>query len=206
MEFAARDLTAAQKYKLLSGFIIPRPIAWITSLGEGGVVNAAPFSFFNVFAEEPPVVMIGFNRRPDGTLKDTIRNIDRTGEWVVNIADEPLAEAMHRTSGVFPADVSEAEIEGLALAKSAVIAPPRLRDAPFSLECRTMQAIDIGTERRLVLGEGLHLHVRDDVIDPATLRVRDENYFPIGRLYGNRYVRTRDRITFPPAKGGPVGG
>jgi flavin reductase (DIM6/NTAB) family NADH-FMN oxidoreductase RutF len=205
MDFAARDLTPAQRYKLLTGFVIPRPIAWITSLGPTGVVNAAPFSFFNVFGEDPPVVMIGFNRRPDGSLKDTVLNIERAGEWVVNIADEPLAEAMHRTSGIFPSDVSEAEAEGLALAKSVAVAPPRIRDAPFSLECRTMQVIDVGTERRLVLGEGLHLHIRDDVIDPATLRVRDENYFPIGRMYGNRYVRTRDRITFPPAKGGPVG-
>ena len=201
MHIAARDLTPAQRYKLLTAFIIPRPIAWVTTIGPTGVVNAAPFSFFNVFAEDPPVVMIGFNRRPDGGLKDTVRNIEASGEWVVNIADEPLAEAMHRTSGLFPADVSEAEAEGLALEKSIVVAPPRIRDAPFSLECKTMQTIEIGTERRLVIGEGLHLHMRDDLIDTATWRVRDEKYFPIGRLFGDRYVRTRDRLNFPPAKG-----
>jgi flavin reductase (DIM6/NTAB) family NADH-FMN oxidoreductase RutF len=198
MHYASRDLTPAQRYKLLVGFVVPRPIAWVTTLGPTGLVNAAPFSFFNVLAEDPPLVVISFNRRSDGLIKDTVRNIERSGEWVVNIADEPLAEIMHRTGGEFPSDVSEVEKFGLATAPSVDVKPPRIRDAPFALECRTWQVIDVGSERRLLLGEGVHLHIRDDVFDPSNLRVRDEAFVPIGRMFGDRYVRTRDRVVFPP--------
>ncbi|HEX9462808.1 MAG TPA: flavin reductase family protein [Alphaproteobacteria bacterium] len=201
MQFSAKELTPAQRYKLLVGLVVPRPIAWITTLGPSGTVNAAPFSFFNVVSDDPVLVIVSINRRANGSLKDTLVNIDRSGEWVVNIADEKLGEAMHKTSGDFPPDVSEAEVVGLALAPSVDVAAPRIQGAPFSLECRTWKVLEIGPERRLLMGEGLRLHVRDDVIDPATLRLREDAFFPVGRLYGDRYVRTRDRYTLPPAKG-----
>jgi flavin reductase (DIM6/NTAB) family NADH-FMN oxidoreductase RutF len=95
MEYAANDLKPRDRYKLLAGFILPRPIAWVTTVGPTGVVNAAPFSFFNVFCEDPPLCMFASNRRPDGRQKDTAVNIERTGEFVVNMTDEPLALAMH---------------------------------------------------------------------------------------------------------------
>src|SRR5215510_15227958 len=88
MEYAASDLSQRERYKVLISFVLPRPIAWVTTIGPTGVVNAAPFSFFNVFAEDPPLIMIAVNRRPDGRVKDTAINIERTGEFVVNIADE----------------------------------------------------------------------------------------------------------------------
>lgn len=201
MNVAAAALTPAQRYKLLVALIVPRPIAWVSTVGETGVVNLAPFSFFNVFCEDPPLVMIGINRRPGGRLKDTLANIERAGEWVVNIADESLTEAMHRTSGEFPPDVSEAEVTGLAMAPSVQVVPPRVAAAPFALECRTWQMLDVNGDRRLVIGEGVHLHVRDDLFDPATFRIRDDRFFPVGRMFGDRYVRTRDRLQFPPAAG-----
>ncbi len=199
MNAAASELTAYQRYKLLVALVVPRPIAWTTTLGAAGAVNVAPFSFFNVLGEDPPLVIISFNRRSDGRLKDTFVNAERTSEWVVNIVEEALAETMHRTSADYPPEISEAEATGLALAPSVAVKPPRIRDAPFSLECRLRQVIEVGDDRRLLLGEGVHFHVRDDLFDPATFRIRGEKFFPVGRFYGNRYVRTRDQFNFPPA-------
>ncbi len=201
MQIAPDELTAPQKYKLLCGLVVPRPIGWLTTLHPSGEVNAAPFSFFNMVSEEPVLVIVSINRHPDGQLKDTFANIERTGEWVVNIADEPLAEAMHQTSGNFPPGVSEPAVVGLELAPSVKVAPPRIVRSPFSLACRTWRILELGPTRRLVIGEGVYMHIRDTVIDPATLRIREDSFFPVGRLYGDRYCRTRDRFTLPPAKG-----
>src|SRR5260370_13600474 len=102
MQYAASDVNPRDRYKILTAFVLPRPIAWVTTLGPTGVVNAAPFSFFNVFAEDPPLCMFAVNKRPDGRLKDTCLNIERTREFVVNLTDEPLAPAMPHSSGHFP--------------------------------------------------------------------------------------------------------
>jgi len=112
MEYVPGDLSPRESYKVLTSFVLPRPIAWVTSLGPGDVVNAAPFSFFNVFCEAPPLCMFAVNLRPDGRTKDTLVNIERTGEFVVNIADEALALAMHETSGDFPPEVASPIISG----------------------------------------------------------------------------------------------
>jgi flavin reductase (DIM6/NTAB) family NADH-FMN oxidoreductase RutF len=199
MDAAASELTAHQRYKLLVSLIVPRPIAWTTTLNPAGSVNVAPFSFFNVLGDDPPLVIISMNPRPGMRLKDTLVNAQRTGEWVVNIVDEALAETMHKTSAEYPAGVSEAEATGLALAPSKAVKPPCIRDVPFSLECRLRQVIEVGETRRLLLGEGVHFHVRDDIFDPATFRIRGERFFPVGRFYGNRYTRTRDQFELPPA-------
>ena len=199
MDAASADLTQRQRYKLLTALIVPRPIAWTTTLSDNGAVNVAPFSFFNVLGDDPPLVIISINPRPGARLKDTLVNAQRTGEWVVNIVDEALAETMHKTSAEYPVGVSEAEATGLALAPSRAVKAPRIRDVPFSLECRLRQVIEIGETRRLLLGEGVHFHVRDDLFDPATFRIRGERFFPIGRFYGNRYARTRDQFELPPA-------
>ena len=97
MQYTPDELTDRERYKVLTGFVLPRPIAWVTTIGANGVVNAAPFSFFNVFSEDPPLCMFAANARPDGRVKDTVVNIQRTGEFVVNLTDEPLARAMHET-------------------------------------------------------------------------------------------------------------
>jgi len=115
MEYASDDLTLRERYKVLTTFVLPRPIAWVTTVGPTGVVNAAPFSFFNVFCEDPPLCMFGVNLRPDGRVKDTVTNIRRSGEFVVNIADEPLARAMHDSSGDFPPDIGEPDFLNLIL-------------------------------------------------------------------------------------------
>ncbi|WP_448042293.1 flavin reductase family protein [Bradyrhizobium liaoningense] len=201
MDYAASDLTPRERYKVLTSFILPRPIAWVTSLGPTGVVNAAPFSFFNAFCEDPPLCMFAANRKPNGQDKDTFLNIQRTGEFVVNIADEPLARAMHESSGDFPPEIGEPDYLGLKLAPSAKIAVPRLADTPWAMECKLWKMIDVNNDRRLIMGEGIHFHIRDELWDPEAMRVHMDRYHPIGRMFADRYCRTDDRVVFPAAEG-----
>ena len=201
MDYAASDLTPRERYKVLTSFILPRPIAWVTSVGPTGVVNAAPFSFFNAFCEDPPLCMFAANRKPNGQDKDTFLNIQRTGEFVVNLADEPLARAMHESSGDFPPDIGEPDHLGLKLAPSTRIAVPRLADTPWAMECKLWKLIDVNDDRRLIMGEGIHFHIRDELWDPETMRVHMERYHPIGRMFADRYCRTDDRVVFPAAEG-----
>jgi flavin reductase (DIM6/NTAB) family NADH-FMN oxidoreductase RutF len=201
MQYAASELTPHERYKLLISFVLPRPIAWVTTIGPTGVVNAAPFSFFNVFAEDPPLCMFAINKRPDGRIKDTWTNIQRTGEFVVNLTDEPLAQAMHESSGDFPPDIGEPDYLKLGLAPSAAIKPPRLAAAPWSLECRIWQVINVKDDRQLIIGEGVHFHVRDELWDPKAMRVLMDKYQPVGRMFADRYCRTNDRMLFPTAEG-----
>jgi flavin reductase (DIM6/NTAB) family NADH-FMN oxidoreductase RutF len=201
MQYAVSDVNDHDRYKILTAFVLPRPIAWVTTVGPTGTVNAAPFSFFNVFAEDPPIVMFAVNKRPDGRIKDTWTNIKRTGEFVVNLTDEPLARAMHDSSGDFPPDVGEADYLGLKLAPSVDIKAPRLADAPWSMECKTWQVINVKDDRQLIMGEGLRFHIRDELWDPKAMRVHMEKYHPIGRMFADRYCRTDDRVIFPAAEG-----
>ncbi|MBR0788056.1 flavin reductase family protein [Bradyrhizobium manausense] len=201
MEYAASDLTPRERYKVLTSFILPRPIAWVTSVGPSGVVNAAPFSFFNAFCEDPPLCMFAANRKPNGQDKDTFLNIQRTGEFVVNLADEPLAKAMHESSGDFPPDIGEPDYLGLKLAPSSKIAAPRLADTPWAMECKLWKMIDVNDDRRLIMGEGIHFHIRDELWDDEAMRVHMDRYHPIGRMFADRYCRTDDRVVFPAAEG-----
>ena len=201
MEYAPENLAPRERYKVLTSFVLPRPIAWVTSLGPTGVVNAAPFSFFNVFAEDPPLCMFAVNRRPDGRVKDTVVNIERTGEFVVNIADEALARAMHDSSGDFPPDVGEPNYLGLKLAPSTKIATPRLADTPWAMECKTWKTINVKDDRQLIMGEGINFYIRDELWDREAMRVHMDRYHPMGRMFADRYCRTDDRVLFPAAEG-----
>jgi flavin reductase (DIM6/NTAB) family NADH-FMN oxidoreductase RutF len=197
MRFDLAELSAADRYKLLGCLIVPRPIALVTTQSPEGRVNAAPFSFFNVFAEEPPLVVLGFGISPTGGTKDTTVNIRETGAFVVNLVDEPIAGAMNLCAIDFPPEISEIEVAGLELSPSREVAPPRIAQAPVNLECRRYVTLEVARERYLVIGEILVVHVRDGLIDPATLRVDRDAYAPIGRLFGGGYVRTHDRFEMP---------
>ena len=201
MDYAASDLTPRERYKVLTSFILPQPIAWVTSMGPTGVVNAAPFSFFNAFCEDPPLCMFAANRKPNGQDKDTFLNIQRTGEFVVNLADEPLAKAMHESSGDFPPDIGEPDYLGLKLALSSKVAVPRLAETPWAMECKLWKMIDVNDDRRLIMGEGIHFHIRDELWDDKAMRVHMDRYHPIGRMFADRYCRTDDRVVFPAAEG-----
>ena len=181
---------ADRAYPILAGLVTPRPIAWVTTLNEDGSVNAAPFSFFNVMGDDPPLVIFAPGDRPDGTPKDTALNCARTQEFVVNLVDASVAEVMNRTSATHPYGVSEAEHESLATLPSSTIAPPRLADAPAALECRVHSIQMIGTNR-LVLGIVHRVQVREEFFDAEKLRVRGEKFHPIGRMsVPNWYCKT----------------
>ncbi|MCZ8374452.1 MAG: flavin reductase family protein [Beijerinckiaceae bacterium] len=189
LDFVFADVDKATRYKLLSGVIVPRPIAFVTTLNEDGVVNAAPYSFFNVFSDDPPLIVLGLQRKPDRTVKDTTRNIELTGEFVVNMVDEPLAAAMNDAAADFPPGISEPEVLGLALAPSNTTRVPRLAAAPFALECRKTMSLAFNASRELLIGEVTGLHARAGVLDTGTLRVDFAAYRPVGRLFGDLYTR-----------------
>ncbi|MBV8927154.1 MAG: flavin reductase family protein [Bradyrhizobium sp.] len=201
MEYAPDQLAPRERYKVLTSFVLPRPIAWVTSISQSGLVNAAPFSFFNVFCEDPPLCMFAVSRRPDGRTKDTLVNIQRTGEFVVNIADEPLARAMHESSGDFPPDIGEPHHLGLNLAASSKVAVPRLADTPWAMECKTWKEIVVNGDRVLIMGEGINFYIRDELWDREAMRVHMDRYHPMGRMFADRYCRTDDRVVFPAALG-----
>ena len=201
LSFKFADLAPRQRYKLLCGLVVPRPIALVTTLSPAGVVNAAPFSFFNVFSENPALIVLGLQHNEDGSPKDTTRNIHVTGEFVVNLVDEAIAEAMNLTSLDFPPEESEPILAGLGLAASAQVKPPRLEAAPAAFECRRAVGMAFGPQRELLIGEVLGVHVREGIVDPATLNVDFAAMRPVGRLCGNMYARQRDmfelkRVTY----------
>jgi flavin reductase (DIM6/NTAB) family NADH-FMN oxidoreductase RutF len=177
-------------YKLLIGSVIPRPVAWVSSLSPDGVLNLAPFSFFQAVCEDPPTIIVSVGRRPEGEWKDTARNALASGEFVVNIVNMDVAEQMNRTSGDYPYGMSEFEIAGVTPAASQLVRPPRVAEAPSALECRLAQTVNLGQAPHgnlLLFGEVVSFYVRDDLyangrIDAARLR-------PLGRLAGNQYLK-----------------
>jgi flavin reductase (DIM6/NTAB) family NADH-FMN oxidoreductase RutF len=187
-------LTEYQRYKLMASLIVPRPIALVTTLGETGVVNAAPFSMFNMLGEEPPIVMISINRMKDGALKDTANNIVRTKEFVVHLSDEAMAEQMHRCGDRLPPDVSELAAVGLTTLPCNFVKPPRIAQAPVAFECTLWETLETAS-RQIFIGEVRWLHARDDLIDTETWRVRLQNYFPVARFGASFYVTTRERFS-----------
>lgn len=190
---AFADLDPRERYKLLCATVVPRPIALVTTLGRNGVVNAAPFSFFNVFSEDPPLVVLGLEHKPGPVLKDQTRNIAQSGAFVVNLVDEDLAEAMNVCAFDFPTEVIEIDAAALRLSPGVDVAVPHVAQAPFALECRRTVSLAFGAHRELLVGEVLRLHAREGMIDPYLLRVTDA-YRPVGRLFGEAYARQRDRF------------
>lgn len=184
------------RYKLLTGIVIPRPIAFVTSVSTTGVVNAAPFSFFNLVSDAPPVCVVGIDPRPDdGSLKDTAANILSGGVFTVNLVDEALGERMNLCATNFPPGVSEVEAVGLATLPGTAIKVPRLADAPASLECRFRDKMEVGPNHFMFAGDILHMHVRPGLVDPSNLRTDLNVYRPLARLSGNNYASLGPIIT-----------
>lgn len=194
MEVDFGTLTEYQRYKLMASLIVPRPIALVTTLGPDGVVNAAPFSMFNMLGEEPPIVMLSINRLGDGMLKDTAANIVRTKEFVVHLADEAIAEQMHRCGERLPPHLSELDAVGLHASPSRAVAPPRITEAPVAFECRLWELLETES-RQIFIGRVEWMHARDGLVDTTTWRVRLQDYHPVGRFGASFYVRTNDRFT-----------
>ena len=171
----------------MCSFVAPRPIALVTTSGEAGIPNAAPMSFFNVFSQDPPIVILGIQTRPDGTEKDTMRNIRRNGEFVVNMCDAALAQQMVDCGHRFAEDVSEVELTGLSRAASRKVSPPRVAEAPAALECRVERLIEY-TRRVIVLGEVVQMHVRDTCLDATGRHIQEGAYHPVARLHADNYI------------------
>lgn len=174
---------------------MPRPVALVSTRNEDGSTNAAPFSFFNVFSEDPPLVVLGLQSNPDLTLKDTTHNIRITGEFVVNLVDEDIASQMVACAANFPRGENETVPAGLALTLSENIDVDYISEAPIALECRRVTVLQFAKTRDLAIGEIVGLHAREGIIDKDTLRVNWDAYNPIGRLYANQYIRTHDRFS-----------
>lgn len=193
MDFDLERIPQRNIYNLIIGLVAPRPIAWITSQDAEGRLNAAPFSAYNYVALDPPVIAVGVANRPGPGLvgKDTALNIRATGEFVVNVVTEELAERMNVCAVDFPRGVDELAVAGLATAPSRLVKVPRIAESPASLECREFSTIEVGRSR-IVLGRVVAIHVRDEFVDPAGPYIRAEEMHAIGRMNGRgAYVRTR---------------
>ncbi len=194
MLFDFGKIPAREGYKLLVSTVTPRPIAWISTQNAAGQLNAAPFSFFNAFAGDPPVVGIGIGSHQPGRAKDTRRNICETKEFVVNLVSEEMDEAMNVTATEFEPEVNEIVEAELEAIPSVHVKPPRIAASPVSMECSLRQIVDLGPDNALVLGNVLAMHVRDDlVLDPAKHYIDTPGLKLIGRMHGlGWYARTSD--------------
>jgi len=184
-------------YQTLVSVVNPRPIAWVTTIDREGRVNLAPFSFFNAFGGNPPVVVFSPTLRRNGSKKDTLLNVEATGEFVVNAAVAPLAAEVNRSSKELPPGESEVEYVGLHTAPSLKVKPPRLAESPVNLECKLIQIVPIGhgpIAGNLVIGEVLMIHVADRILDEAG-KVDPRKLQTIARLGGDWYCHTSALFT-----------
>lgn len=180
-------------YRVLTGVVVPRPIAFVSTVSTDGVANLAPYSFFNAVCPDPPTVVFGSSRRVPHKSKDTLRNVEETGEFVVNIVVDDIAEAMNSTAAEYPEDVDEFEIAGLTAVSSDLVKAPRVAESPVNMECRLNQIVNLGDEHSghgLVIGTIVMMHVRDDLINGH--RINHHLMKPTGRLAGSMYCHTAD--------------
>jgi len=186
--------TKQDNYKLLTNLVVPRPIAWVTSVNSAGLINLAPFSFFNAVGSDPMYVVIGIGNRNDGSPKDTAKNIRSIGDFVVNLVTEDLLDAMNISAADFPPDQSELSAAELRAEPGVRVKTPRLEQAHASLECKLFRAETLGANT-LIIGEVVMFHVADQLVGP---RMHINNFAPIGRLGSpSTYCRTTDRFELP---------
>jgi len=194
MELDIEHEFADRAYPILASLVTPRPIAFVTTISPDGKVNAAPFSFFNLVGADPPILAVAPGDRDDGTPKDTARNIRLTHEFVVNLVDESIAEAMNKCAASLPYGENELTHAGLHAVKSSFVRPPRIAESPASLECTEWGTLQIGGNR-VVIGLIKRVHLRDDLFDAEKKRVHTEKLMVIGRMASPHwYCHTRDRF------------
>jgi flavin reductase (DIM6/NTAB) family NADH-FMN oxidoreductase RutF len=191
-DFAA--MTERERYKLLIGTVIPRPIAFVTTVSAHGHRNAGPFSFFNVLTHDPAIVAIGVENYADMRFKDTSRNIRETGEFTVHIVDHALVEQMEICAIKFGPEVDEIAEAGLTTVPGLQVKSPRIVEAPAALECRRYMTLEVGNARQIILGEVVGLFVREDAVDMSNLHIDQIKMDAIGRLGGHTYSRTNDQF------------
>jgi flavin reductase (DIM6/NTAB) family NADH-FMN oxidoreductase RutF len=188
-------LTSTQSYKLLTGMIVPRPIAWVTTVGKGGTYNAAPYSFFTALSTVPPIIGFSVGLR-NGRKKDTLKNIEYSKDFVVNVVTEDLKEKMNVSAVDFPEEVDEIQEANLTAMKSEKVKSPMIAESPINFECKVLKIMILGKSRdRFIIGEIVHFHVARSIlfeykIDFSQLRA-------LGRLAGATYCRTTHLIELP---------
>ncbi|MCB0209001.1 MAG: flavin reductase family protein [Anaerolineae bacterium] len=188
------ELSGRDSYRLLISAVIPRPIAWVSTVGSDGTLNLAPYSFFNAVSGDPPVVMFSIGQR-EGRPKDTLRNIQETGEFVVNLPDRLLAETMVKTAGEWNYEVDEFEVAGIETMPSLGVRPPRVASAPIAMEAKSMQIIPIeGSLNTLVLGRVVRFHIQESLLLPkGTIDAKLFN--PVARLGSADYATLGEILT-----------
>jgi flavin reductase (DIM6/NTAB) family NADH-FMN oxidoreductase RutF len=199
MFFDFGAIPSQECYKLMISTITPRPIAWVVTQNAHGQLNAAPFSFFNAFAGDPPVIGIGIGSHSQGRVKDTRVNIKETGQFVVNLVSLEMAEAMNVTAIEFDAEIDEVHEAKLKTLPSMKVKPPRIAQSPVAMECELMQIVELGEKTGLVLGRILAMHVRDEAVLNAERRYIDTpNLKLVGRMHGaGWYAKTSDLFEIP---------
>ncbi|MFF0924811.1 flavin reductase family protein [Rhizobium leguminosarum] len=194
VSFDFQQLTERQRYKLMIGTIIPRPIALVTTVDENGRINAAPFSFFNCLSADPPILAIGVENNADMSFKDTGHNIRMTEVFTVNIVSFAIAEAMHVCGAKYPRGVDELKEAGLTAMPGEKVASPFIAEAPAAFECKRHVTLELGRSRQIVMGEIVYAHYRDGVVDPERLHVDPAAVDAIARLGGDTCATIRDRF------------
>ncbi|TAZ84612.1 flavin reductase family protein [Rhizobium ruizarguesonis] len=194
VSFDFKQLTERERYKLMIGTIIPRPIALVTTVDEHGRVNAAPFSFFNCLSADPPILAIGVENNADMSFKDTGHNIRMTEVFTVNIVSFAIAEAMHVCGAKYPRGVDELKEAGLTAMPGEKVASPFIAEAPAAFECKRHVTLELGRSRQIVMGEIVYAHYRDGVVDPERLHVDPAAVDAIARLGGDTCATIRDRF------------
>lgn len=198
MKIDVKELDKSQVYKLMTSVIVPRPIAWISTVSKDGIYNIAPFSYFAGVSSQPPILMISIGRKENGYKKDTWQNIEDTGEFVVNIVINQLAEKMNITSAPFAPEENEFKKAGLTAKKADIVQAPLIEEAPINIECRKYEIVNIG-KMGVIFGEILKFHIRDDIlnekgyVDTTRLEI-------VGRMGSANYCLTTKENTFEMGK------
>jgi flavin reductase (DIM6/NTAB) family NADH-FMN oxidoreductase RutF len=180
-------------HDLLVGAVLPRPIAFVSTIGANGVNNLAPFSYFTVLSSKPPILGFGIGSKRDGGKKDTLANLEFSGDFVINVVTENLVEAMNQTSGDYPPEVDEFQVAGLTPGKSDLVQSPRVTESPINIECKLKQILQFGDAPRInrfVVGEAVRIHVKKELLEGNITRA--ERLKAIGRMGGDLYCRTQD--------------
>ncbi|SDJ26784.1 flavin reductase family protein [Salimicrobium halophilum] len=197
MKFNPENMETKSVYKLLTGAVVPRPIAWVSTISEEGVLNLSPFSFFTVASRQPPMLAIsigpGVGER-EGTVKDTLENIKSGQEFVINVVPSALGNQMQKTSENLPPDVNEFSAAGLTPIDSDLVLPKRIKEAPIQMECKVDRIIELGTDH-MIIGEMIMYHIEEDYY-LGNEKVDFEKLQPLGRFAGN-YSESKDFFTLP---------
>lgn len=193
MEYCFDELSGDLIYKLMASSIVPRPIAWITSISEAGIVNAAPFSFFNMMGSNPPVIAVGLQAN-NGALKDTAQNILQTKEFVVNLVPFSMAEVMNESSKSFASDINELEALGIETMPATLVKAPLIKNSPVKMECTLMSSVQTGEAQYVMIGEVKIFHIVDEfVVDSAQCYINTDKMALISRMHGRGwYSKNRD--------------